>query len=66
MAGRWWPLGLAGIYSLLILLFFGGAAGGFDTLANVQALHLPLGGAGGVGSTIWPLTCSWAPLWRGA
>ncbi len=38
VAGRWWPLGLAGIYSLLILLFFGGAAGGFDTLAKVQML----------------------------
>lgn len=38
VAGRWWPLGFAALYTLLILLFFGGTPGGFDTLANVQLL----------------------------
>jgi hypothetical protein len=38
IAGRWWPLGFAALYTLLILLFFGRAEGGFDTLANVQRL----------------------------
>ena len=38
IAGRWWPLGFAALYTLLILLFFGRAEGGFDTLANVQKL----------------------------
>ena len=38
IAGRWWPLGLAALYSVLILFFFGRAPGGFDTLANVQLL----------------------------
>ena len=38
VAGRWWPLGIAALYSLLILLFFGRSPGGFDTLANVQLL----------------------------
>ncbi len=38
VAGRWWPLGLAALYSLLILLFFSRAPGGFDTLAHVQLL----------------------------
>jgi hypothetical protein len=38
IAGRWWPLGFAALYTLLILLFFGRAEGGFDTLAHVQLL----------------------------
>lgn len=38
IAGRWWPLGFAALYTLLILLFFARAEGGFDTLANVQTL----------------------------
>jgi hypothetical protein len=38
IAGRWWPLGFAVLYTLLILLFFAKAEGGFDTLANVQKL----------------------------
>lgn len=38
VAGRWWPLGFAALYSLLILLFFGDTPGGFDSLANVQLL----------------------------
>lgn len=38
VAGRWWPLALAGVYSVLIFFFFGTAPGGFDTLANVQLL----------------------------
>lgn len=38
IAGRWWPVGFAALYTLLILLFFAGAEGGFDTLANVQRL----------------------------
>jgi hypothetical protein len=38
IAGRWWPLGFAALYTLLILLFFAKAEGGFDTLANVQKL----------------------------
>jgi hypothetical protein len=38
IAGRWWPLGFAALYTLLILLFFAKADGGFDTLANVQKL----------------------------
>ena len=37
-AGRFWPLGLSAVYSLLILFFFFKAPGGFDTLANVQLL----------------------------
>jgi hypothetical protein len=38
IAGRWWPLGLAGLYSVLIFFFFAASPGGFDTLANVQLL----------------------------
>ena len=38
IAGRWWPLGFAAIYLILIVLFFGRAEGGFDSLANVQKL----------------------------
>ncbi len=38
IAGRWWPLAFAGLYTLLILFFFAGSDGGFDTLANVQKL----------------------------
>jgi hypothetical protein len=37
-AGRFWPLGLSGLYSALIVFFFFRAPGGFDTLANVQLL----------------------------
>jgi Domain of unknown function (DUF4281) len=38
LAGRWLPLGFSLLYSLLIILFFAKAEGGFDTLANVQRL----------------------------
>jgi Domain of unknown function (DUF4281) len=38
LAGRWVPIGLAVLYSILIVFFFGKAEGGFDTLANVQML----------------------------
>jgi hypothetical protein len=38
IAGFWMPLALSGLYALLILLFFGRAEGGFDTLTNVQML----------------------------
>ncbi len=38
LAGRWFPLGFALLYSVLILLFFSKAEGGFDTLTNVQRL----------------------------
>lgn len=38
LAGRWWPLAFAVLYSALIMFFFGQADGGFDTLANVQLL----------------------------
>ncbi|MBL8791189.1 MAG: DUF4281 domain-containing protein [Rhizobiales bacterium] len=38
IAGRWWPLALAALYSVLIFFFFAGSPGGFDTLANVQLL----------------------------
>ncbi len=38
VAGRWIPLGLSGVYSVLIAFFFFQADGGFDTLENVQKL----------------------------
>jgi Domain of unknown function (DUF4281) len=38
VAGRFWPLGFAVLYSALIIFFFFKAPGGFDTLANVQLL----------------------------
>lgn len=38
LAGRWWPLGLAALYSVLIVFFFAKTDGGFDSLANVQLL----------------------------
>jgi Domain of unknown function (DUF4281) len=38
IVGRFWPLGLSLLYLVLILLFFGRAEGGFDSLANVQRL----------------------------
>jgi Domain of unknown function (DUF4281) len=38
LAGRWFPLGFAVLYSMLIILFFTKTEGGFDTLANVQRL----------------------------
>ena len=38
IAGRWIPLGLAALYTALIVFFLGGADGGFDTLENVQKL----------------------------
>jgi hypothetical protein len=38
VAGFWWPLALSALYTLLIMLFFFKAEGGFDTLANVQKL----------------------------
>ncbi|MFT3672732.1 ABA4-like family protein [Aestuariivirga sp.] len=38
IAGRWWPLAFAALYTVLIVFFFRAAPGGLDTLANVQAL----------------------------
>ncbi len=38
IAGRWFPLAFAAVYSILIIFFFGQAEGGFDTLENVQKL----------------------------
>jgi hypothetical protein len=38
LVGRFWPLGLSAFYLALIVLFFGKADGGFDSLANVQKL----------------------------
>ena len=38
IAGRWWPLAFAALYTVLIVFFFRSADGGFDTLANVQRL----------------------------
>ncbi len=38
VAGRWFPLGLSVVYSVLISFFFLQADGGFDTLENVQKL----------------------------
>ncbi len=38
LAGRWIPLGLSVLYSVLIAFFFFQAEGGFDTLENVQKL----------------------------
>ena len=38
IAGRWIPVGLAAVYTVLILFFFGSSEGGFDTLAHVQQL----------------------------
>jgi hypothetical protein len=38
IAGRWFPLGLSAVYSVLIVFFFFQAEGGFDTLENVQKL----------------------------
>jgi hypothetical protein len=36
--GRFVPLALSALYSILIIFFFAKAQGGFDTLANVQLL----------------------------
>ena len=38
VAGHWLPVVLSTGYAALILLFFAGAEGGFDTLENVQKL----------------------------
>ncbi len=38
IAGRWIPLGISAVYTLLIIFFFFRADGGFDTLENVQRL----------------------------
>jgi hypothetical protein len=38
LAGRWIPLALSAVYSMLIIFFFFRAEGGFDTLENVQKL----------------------------
>jgi hypothetical protein len=38
IVGRWWPLGLAALYSVLIFFFFGRSPGGFGSLAEVQLL----------------------------
>jgi uncharacterized membrane protein YuzA (DUF378 family) len=38
IAGRWFPIGLSAVYSVLIVFFFFQADGGFDTLENVQKL----------------------------
>ncbi len=38
VAGTYIPVALSAAYAVLILLFFGAADGGFDTLENVQKL----------------------------
>lgn len=38
LAGFWWPISLSLLYFLLIILFFGKAEGGFDSLSNVKML----------------------------
>ncbi len=38
IAGRWFPLGLSALYSVLVVFFFFQAEGGFDSLENVQKL----------------------------
>lgn len=38
IAGRWFPMVFAALYTVLIIFFFGRSEGGFDTLANVQRL----------------------------
>jgi hypothetical protein len=38
ISGRWIPLGLSGVYLVLIAFFFHKAPGGFDTLSNVKML----------------------------
>jgi Domain of unknown function (DUF4281) len=38
IAGQAWPAGLSVLYTCLVILFWGKAEGGFDTLANVQKL----------------------------
>ncbi len=38
IAGHWLPVLLSGAYAALILFFFGGAPGGFNSLADVQLL----------------------------
>jgi hypothetical protein len=38
IAGRVFPLLLSALYAMLVLLFFGQANGGFDTLSNVKML----------------------------
>ena len=38
IVGFWWPITLSSLYFLLIILFFGKADGGFDSLSNVKML----------------------------
>ena len=38
LAGTYIPVAISAAYLILIVLFFGGADGGFDTLENVQKL----------------------------
>lgn len=38
LAGLWIPIALAGAYTILILVFWWSAEGGFDTLVHVQTL----------------------------
>ena len=38
LAGTYIPVAISAVYLILIVLFFGGADGGFDTLENVQKL----------------------------
>ena len=38
LAGTYFPVAISAAYLILIVLFFGGADGGFDTLENVQKL----------------------------
>ncbi len=49
LAGRIWPLGLAAIYTALIIFFFRSAPGGFDSLAHVQLLF----------TSPWAATAGW-------
>jgi len=49
LAGRIWPLGLAALYTALIIFFFRSAPGGFDSLAHVQLLF----------TSPWAATAGW-------
>jgi hypothetical protein len=49
LAGRIWPLGLAALYTALIIFFFPSTPGGFDSLPHVQLLF----------TSPWAATAGW-------
>jgi hypothetical protein len=49
LAGRIWPLGMAALYTALIIFFFRSAPGGFDSLPHVQLLF----------TSPWAATAGW-------